>query len=101
MPTEHEEQAGAEQIHRMKAFKENKEMMAGKTNQDLINILYQAAKELGLAEWALIQKVELTHLTDDRDALYSGPVPANMPGVDDKQKSVITKVLANYKRPEK
>jgi hypothetical protein len=79
----------------------NQGAVAGKTNQDLINVLYQAAKELGMAEWTLIQKVELTHLTDDRSAAYSGPAPAEMPGIDDKQKAVIKKVLENYKRPEK
>jgi hypothetical protein len=96
-----EEQAARDQIRRIKEVKEKQEMMAGKTNQDMVNVLYEAAKELGMGEWTLIQQVELTHLADDRSAAYSGPAPANMPGIDDKQKSVIQKVLENYKRPEK
>jgi hypothetical protein len=84
MPAEHEEQVAAEQIRRIKEFKEKQGMMAGKTNQDMISVLYQAAKELGKAKWMLIQKVELTHLTDARDATYGGPVLANMPGIEDK-----------------
>jgi hypothetical protein len=79
----------------------NKGAATGKTNQDMINVLYKAAKELGMAEWTLIQKVKLTNLTDDRSAAYSGPAPADMPGIDEKQKAVIQKVLENYKRPEK
>jgi hypothetical protein len=83
MTAEHEEQVAAEQIRRIKEFKEKQEMMAGKTNQDMISVLYQAAKELGKAKWKLIQKVELTHLTDARDAPYDGPALANMPGIED------------------
>jgi hypothetical protein len=40
MPAEHEEQVAAEQIRRIKEFKEKQEMMAGKTNQDMISVLY-------------------------------------------------------------
>jgi hypothetical protein len=40
MPAEHEEQVAAEQIRRIKEFKEKQGMMAGKTNQDMISVLY-------------------------------------------------------------
>lgn len=96
MPIEQEGQAAPGQDRGMKQG-----AVAGKTNQDMINVLYKAAKELGMAEWTLIQKVELTHLTDDRSAAYSGPAPADMPGIDEKQKAVVQKVLEDYKRPEK
>jgi len=83
------------------APKTNRELLMGKTNQDMINILYKAAKELDMAEWTLIQKVELTHLTDNREAPYTGPAPVNMPGIDSKQKVVVQKALEKYERPKK
>jgi hypothetical protein len=101
MPSEREDQAAKDQIRRIKEFKEKQDRMQGKTNQDMVNVIFKAARELGLAEWTPIQKVEPTHLTDDRSAAYTGPAPANMPGIDDKQKAVIQKVLENYKPPKK
>jgi len=108
MPEEKTHEGAAEedarsQIRRIQEGKERrkgKEALEGKTHQDMINILYKAAKELEMAEWTLIQKVELTHLTDDRDAIYDGPVVMDLPGITDEQKDVIEKVLEEYVRPE-
>jgi len=80
-------------IQEEKERREGKELLKGKTNQDMINILYKAAKELDMAEWDLIKKVELTHLTDDREAAYTGPVVVDLPGITDEQKDVITRIL--------
>lgn len=82
-------------IQEEKDRREGKKALEGKTNQDMINILYKAAKELGMPEWDLVEKVELTHLVDDREAAYSGPVVVDMPGLTDEQKDVIEKVIAD------
>ncbi|MBN2556341.1 MAG: hypothetical protein JXA97_10425 [Anaerolineales bacterium] len=92
------------QIRKIQEGKERREGMKaleGKTNQDMINILYKAAKELNMAEWDLIKKVELTKLTDDRAAAYAGPAVVDFPGISAEQKDVIEKVLEAYVPKEK
>ena len=108
MPEQKTHQGGSKadarsQIRKIQEGKERrkgKEALEGKTNQDMINILYKAAKELEMAEWDLIKKVELTKLTDDRVAAYTGPAVVDFPGISDEQKDVIEKVLNAYKPPK-
>lgn len=47
--------------------------LQGKTNQDVINIFYNAAERLNTAGWTLITKAGLTEIINDRAALYTGP----------------------------
>lgn len=48
-------------------------IQAGFTNQDMINIFYNAAKTLVIDGWTLINRAGLTSIADDRGALYTGP----------------------------
>jgi lysozyme len=52
-------------------------VQAGFTNQDMINIFYNASQNLVIDGWTLITRAGLTSLVQDRGALYTGP------GVDD------------------
>jgi lysozyme len=52
---------------------------AGYTNQDMINIFYNAAVNLVIDGWTLIARAGLTSLADDRGALYTGPDVDHMP----------------------
>jgi hypothetical protein len=75
--------------------------LQGKTNQDVINVIYKAADELKMPAWSLLAKVRLEHLVDARSAPYTGPAVSALPGLTDDQKAVILKVLAGYVRSEK
>lgn len=79
-----------------------KKALEGKTNQDMINVLYKAAEKLGIEDgWALLKWAGLTDLVDDRKAAYSGPMVADFPEkITDAQKAVISEVLASYVRPK-
>ncbi len=75
--------------------------LEGKTNQDIINVIYKAAEELKMPPWSLLKKAKLEHLVDDRKAVYSGPPVAGLPNLTYDEKVVIQKVLASYVRPKK
>jgi hypothetical protein len=75
--------------------------LEGKTNQDIINVIYKAAEELKMPGWTLLAKVKLEKLVDARTAPYSGPTLANLPDLTNDQKAVILKILASYVRPKK
>ena len=75
--------------------------LEGKTNQDIINVIYKAADELKMPAWTLLSKAKLEHLVDARTAPYSGPALGSLPDLTTDQKAVILKVLASYVRPEK
>jgi hypothetical protein len=75
--------------------------LEGKTNQDIINVIYKAAEELKIPGWTLLAKLKLEHLVDARTAPYSGPTLASLPDLTNDQKAVILKVLASYVPPKK
>jgi hypothetical protein len=82
-------------------FQEPRPGLVGKTNQDIINVIYKAAEELKMPAWTLLAKVKLEHLVDARTAPYSGPALASLPDLTNDQKAVILKVLASYVPPKK
>lgn len=75
--------------------------LEGKINQDLINVIYKAADELGMPPWKLLTTAKLEGLVDDRSGAYTGPAIADLPGLTPEQKKVVQKVLDAYVRPKK
>ena len=65
---------------------------AGFTNQDMINIFYNAAKQLVIDGWTLITRAGLTWLADDRGALYTGPDVDSLP-LNDAEKAALNTAL--------
>lgn len=65
----------------------------GITNQDMLNALYFAANQSGLAGWGLVEKVELTYLVDDREGPYTGPLIEELPGLTVEQRREIAEFL--------
>ena len=72
--------------------------LIGKTNQDMINVIYKAADELKMPAWTLLATVKLEKLVDARSAPYTGPAVSDMPGLTSDQKAVIQKILSSYSR---
>ncbi len=70
------------------------------THQDLINAFYYAATLEDTGGWKLITKAGLTYLTNDRDALYEGPVIENLPGLTQAQKEAVIAALGIYETEE-
>ncbi len=56
-------------------MKKQKEILAQKTNQDVINAFYKVAETLKTkgGPWPLLRAAGLGNLTDKREAKYSGP----------------------------
>jgi len=54
-------------------------VQAGFTNQDMINIFYNASQNLVIDGWTLITRAGLTTIANDRGALYTGPGVDDMP----------------------
>lgn len=75
--------------------------LEGKINQDLINVIYKAADELGMPPWKLLSTAKLEGLVDDRSGAYTGPAIADLPGLTPEQKKVVQRVLDAYVRPKK
>ncbi len=75
--------------------------LEGKTNQDIINVIYKAAEDLKMPPWSLLKKAKLEHLVDARQAPYSGPPVAHLPGLSDEEKTAILKALKEYVKPKK
>ncbi len=67
-------------------------IQAGFTNQDMINIFYNAAKHLVIDGWTLIIRAGLTSMANDRGALYTGPNVDNMP-LNNTEKSALKTAL--------
>lgn len=65
----------------------------GINNQDMLNALYFAATQDGLAGWGLVEKAELTHLVDDREGIYTGPLIEELPELTDGQRIKIAEFL--------
>jgi hypothetical protein len=63
------------------------------TNQQIINAIYEAAGNLGIAGWALLENAGLTALVTARDALYQGPEILAMAGLTAEQKQALLDVL--------
>ncbi len=74
--------------------------LEGKTNQDVINVIYKAAEELRMPAWTLLSKVKLEHLVDARTAPYTGPAIGDLPDLTAEQKAVLSKTLLGYVRPK-
>jgi hypothetical protein len=83
----------------LKQFKAAKSGLEGKTNQDIINVIYKAADELKMPAWTLLATAKLEKLVDARTAPYTGPAISDLPGLTPDQKAVIQKVLSGYTRP--
>ncbi|HEY59502.1 MAG TPA: hypothetical protein G4N92_02275 [Anaerolineae bacterium] len=69
------------------------DIMRKKTHQDLINVAYKAADKLGIAPWVLLRAAEWGHFTEDRGALYKGPMIDDIETLDDEQKKALKEVL--------
>jgi hypothetical protein len=72
-----------------------KEEIAKKTNQDIINAVYKIADELKLkgGPWPLLRTTGWGHLTDDRGSLYKGPAIDEIDALTAEQKAALKKVL--------
>ena len=73
--------------------KKQVEVLHTKTHQDLINVGYKAAEELGIAPWVLLRAAGWGNFTDDRGKKYDGPAIDDLEGLDDAQKAALKKVL--------
>ena len=69
---------------------------AGITNQDMINIFYDAADALGEDGWHLVEEAGLEWLADDRTSLYYGPLIEEMTGLTSGEKAAMLIALNNY-----
>ena len=63
------------------------------SNQQVINIFYQAASLLGIAGWTLLCHAELTDLVNSRHALYIGPTVMEMSGLTTEEKQALLSVI--------
>jgi lysozyme len=71
---------------------------AGFTNQDMINIFYNAGRGLVIDGYTLLSRAGLASLADDRGALYTGPSVDDMP-LNDVEKNAL-KVALGIIQPE-
>ena len=74
---------------------QQKEAIAKKTNQDIINAAYKVAEELKLdgGPWPLLRAAGWGHLTDKRGDLYKGPAVDEIEKLTQEQKSALKKAL--------
>jgi len=72
-----------------------KEALAKKTNQDIINAAYKIADELKLkgGPWPLLRAAGWGNLTDNRGDLYKGPAIDEIEALTAEQKTALKKVL--------
>lgn len=72
-----------------------KEAIAKKTNQDIINAAYKVADELKLpgGPWPLLRAAGWGHLTDNRGGLYKGPVIDEIDALTPEQKTALKRIL--------
>lgn len=66
------------------------------THQDLLNAFYYAASLEDIGGWKLVTKAGLAYLTEDRSAVYNGPVIEDLPGLTLAQKEAILSALGVY-----
>ncbi len=64
---------------------------AGLTNQLVINAFNRASLQLGLGDWGLMSLagLNLGHLVANREGIYSGPMLADMPALNEDQRRLI------------
>jgi hypothetical protein len=76
-------------------LQQQKEAIAKKTHQELINAAYKVADELKLegGPWPLLRAAGWGHLTDNRGALYKGPAIDEIEKLTPEQKSALKKRL--------
>ena len=74
---------------------QQKEAIAKKTNQDIINAAYKVAEELKLkgGPWPLLRSAGWGHLTDKRGDLYKGPAVDEIKELTQEQKTALKKEL--------
>ena len=72
-----------------------KEAIAKKTNQDIINAAYKVAEELSLkgGPWPLMRAAGWGHLTDNRGGLYKGKTIDEIEKLTPEQKTALKRVL--------
>jgi hypothetical protein len=72
-----------------------KEAIAKKTNQDIINAAYKVAEELSLkgGPWPLMRAAGWGHLTDKRGDLYKGKAIDEIDKLTAEQKTALKRVL--------
>jgi hypothetical protein len=72
-----------------------KEEIAKKTNQEIINAAYKVADELKLkgGPWPLLRAAGWGHLTDKRGDLYKGPAVDEIEKLTPEQKTALKRVL--------
>ncbi len=72
-----------------------KEVLAKKTNQDIINAAYKVADELKLkgGPWPLLRAAGWGNLTDNRGGLYKGLAIDEIEALTAEQKTALKKVL--------
>ncbi len=77
------------------SLEKQKEAIAKKTNQDIINAAYKVAEELKLdgGPWPLLRTAGWGHLTDKRGDLYKGPAVDEIDKLTDEQKRALKRVL--------
>jgi hypothetical protein len=76
-------------------LQQQKEAIAKKTHQELINAAYKVADELKLegGPWPLLRAAGWGHLTDNRGALYKGPAIDEIEKLTPEQKTALKKRL--------
>jgi hypothetical protein len=72
-----------------------KEAIAKKTNQDIINAAYKVAEDLNLkgGPWPLMRSAGWGHLTDKRGDLYKGKAIDEIEKLTPEQKTALKRVL--------
>lgn len=71
------------------------EILKTKTHQDLINAVYKVADELKSegGPWPMLRAAGWGNFTDDRGALYKGPIIDDLEKLTDEQKAALKKQL--------
>lgn len=70
------------------------------SNQQVINAVYEAASQLGVAGWDLLLKAEMTDLVGKRLAAYIGPVVADMSALSGAEKQALMVAIDPSLAPE-
>ena len=70
------------------------------THQDLIDAFFYAASLEDKSGWALVERAGIGYVGTDRNAMYSGPVIAELPGLTPTQKEAILAYLGIPEIPE-
>ena len=65
------------------------DILGKKTHQDLINAAYKAAEKLKIAPYVLLRAAGWGNFTDDRGALYKGPIIDEIAGLTPEQKTAL------------